>query len=52
MTPQELVALSQRLNQLCQEAEQELNQAGDHSLVEELKLRLRSIQEATEPDSR
>lgn len=52
MTAQELVALSQRLNQLCQQAEQELKQAGDHALIEELKQRLRTIQEATEFDSR
>lgn len=52
MTPQELVALSQKLHQLCQQAESKLEQAGNDSLVEELKSRLRSLQEATESIAR
>lgn len=52
MTAQELVALSQKLNELCQRAELELSEAGNHSLVEELKLRLRSIQDATDFEPR
>lgn len=52
MTVQELVSLSQKLNKLCQQAESDLAHAADSSsLVQELKQRLRAIEEATRFDN-
>ncbi len=47
MTIKEFMSLSQQLNALCQQASAELADSEDSLVIQELKQRLQSLEEAT-----